>query len=299
MAWVPETGRPPGRLWARHITGDMSAGEREVVLDQLRALDGVDWGVLANVRCVAEGVDVPTLDGVVFIDSRRSQIDVVQAVGRAIRKSPDKTLGIVVIPVFIPFGASDEEILNSSDFRTVWAVVRALRAHDDVLAEELDNARFELGKRGGPVEMTDKIIFDLPRAISPTFAEALTARLVQRSTLSFEFYLGLLTRYAEQHGTVADIRLRDEIDGYQVGQWITDQRQRFANGVISLREVERLERLPGWTWEFRNQTRWTAGTSWSCDGRRNMGASRRLEIRRPTTDAASGVGFSCKGRRTS
>ncbi len=254
--WAPEEVRPQGPLWARHITGDMSAGEREVILDQLRALDGVSWGVLANVRCVAEGVDVPTLDAIVFIDSRRSQIDVVQAVGRAIRKSPEKKLGIVVIPIFIPRGASDEEILNSSEFRTVWAVVRALRAHDDVLAEQLDAARFELGKRGGPTELPDKIILDLPRDISPGFAEALSARLVQRSTISFEFYLGLLTRYAEEYGTVADIQSREGVIGYPVGIWITHQRRRYASGVMSDSEERRLRSLPGWTWDFRNARRW-------------------------------------------
>jgi superfamily II DNA or RNA helicase len=254
--WAPETVRPQGRLWARHITGDMSAGEREVILDQLRALEGVGWGVLANVRCVAEGVDVPTLDGVAFIDSRRSQTDVVQAVGRAIRKSPAKKLGIVLIPVFVPPDANDEDVLNSSDFRTVWAVVRALRAHDDVLAEQLDAARFHLGKRGGPSELPDKIILDLPRQISPEFAEALSARVVQRSTLSFEFYLGLLTRYAEEHGTVEGIKLHKQLDGYNLGQWITDQRQRFVRGVTTSDETRRLEALPGWTWEFRTQSKW-------------------------------------------
>lgn len=254
--WVPERVRPAGRLWARHITGDMSAGEREVILDQLRALGGADWGVLANVRCVAEGVDVPTLDGIAFIDPRRSQVDVVQAVGRAIRKSPHKKLGIVVIPVFIPPAARDEDVLNASDFRTVWAVVRALRAHDDVLAEQLDTARFQLGRRRGLTELPDKIILDLPRDVDPRFAEALSARIVQRSTLSFEFYLGLLTRYADEHGTVADIAYGDDVDGHAMGHWITYQRQRNAHGVIGSDEKARLDALPGWTWEFRNQTKW-------------------------------------------
>jgi predicted helicase len=62
---------------------------------------GTVQGLLANARCLAEGVDVPTLDGVAFIDPRRSEVDIVQAVGRAIRKTDDKTVGTVIIPVFI------------------------------------------------------------------------------------------------------------------------------------------------------------------------------------------------------
>ena len=61
----------------------------------------IERGILANARCLSEGVDVPTLDGVAFIDPRRSQVDVVQAVGRAIRKADDKTIGTIVIPVFV------------------------------------------------------------------------------------------------------------------------------------------------------------------------------------------------------
>jgi predicted helicase len=68
--WLPKDRRPPGRLWAQQITGEMNAGYRAALLDQLRALVDADWGVLSNVRCVAEGIDVPALDGIVFIDPR-------------------------------------------------------------------------------------------------------------------------------------------------------------------------------------------------------------------------------------
>ena len=67
----------------------------------LRQLDDGERGLLANARCLAEGVDVPALDGVAFIDPRRSEVDIVQAVGRAIRQADDKTVGTIVIPVFI------------------------------------------------------------------------------------------------------------------------------------------------------------------------------------------------------
>ena len=65
-------------------------------------------GMLTNARCLSEGVDVPTLDGVAFIDPRRSQVDIVQAVGRAMRKADDKTVGTIVIPVFVDENADPE-----------------------------------------------------------------------------------------------------------------------------------------------------------------------------------------------
>ena len=253
LEWVPSSLRPPGTLWAHHITGDMTAGERELLLDQLRSLDSADWGVLTNVRCVAEGVDVPTLDAVVFVDARRSHIDVVQAVGRAIRRSPDKKLGIVVIPVFIAPGADDHEVLESSDFQKVWAVVRALRSHDDVLAEQLDVARYELGRRSGPVERPSKIILDLPRTVSPEFARAFTARLVERTAPSWEFWFGLITRYVEVNGTAATPH-DTVLDGFRLGKWCGQQRKLYRVGKLSADRASRLAALEGWAWDVFDET---------------------------------------------
>lgn len=89
--------------------------------------------VLANAKVLSEGVDVPALDAVVFMDPRRSTIDITQAVGRAIRRAEGKELGYIVIPVVVPEGSemTSEEVLAGSDFSTVWEVVRALRSHDD------------------------------------------------------------------------------------------------------------------------------------------------------------------------
>ena len=75
----------------------MSSGHRDRVLLRFRNLEPDEIGLLSNARCLAEGVDVPTLDGVAFIDPRRSTTDIIQAVGRAIRKAPDKTLGTIAL----------------------------------------------------------------------------------------------------------------------------------------------------------------------------------------------------------
>ena len=88
---------------------------------------------------------MPTLDGVAFIDPRRSTIDIIQALGRAIRKAPDKKVGTIVIPVFVDEDADPEEALDASAFKHVWDVLKALRAHDEQLAEELDELRRRLG----------------------------------------------------------------------------------------------------------------------------------------------------------
>ena len=124
----------------------MSSGKRDVLLNRLGHLEQGEYGLLSNARCLGEGVDVPTLDGITFIDPRSSQIDIIQAVGRAIRKADNKKIGTVVLPVFISQEEDEEKVLESSAFQDVWKVLRALRAHDDQLAEELDQLRLEVGK---------------------------------------------------------------------------------------------------------------------------------------------------------
>ena len=64
----------------------MNAGDRKDIIDKLKVLKNHDRGILTNARCLSEGVDVPSLDGVAFIDPKKSQVDIIQAVGRAIRK---------------------------------------------------------------------------------------------------------------------------------------------------------------------------------------------------------------------
>lgn len=172
IAWMPVRERPEGMLWARHASGGMSAGERHVLLQHLSCLDDDERGLLTNARCLSEGVDVPALDGVAFIDPRRSEVDIVQAVGRAIRKVDDKIVGTIVIPVFIDDDTEPEVALNDSVFKPVWDVIQALRAHDAELGEQLDSLRRELGRRGGNPRLPNKIHVDVPHTVGNDFIDA-------------------------------------------------------------------------------------------------------------------------------
>ena len=88
--WVTDKERPEGVLFSDYVSGKMSTGDRNKKIKRLKFIKDQERCLLSNARCLGEGVDVPSLDGVAFIDPKRSQIDIVQAVGRAIRKSEDK-----------------------------------------------------------------------------------------------------------------------------------------------------------------------------------------------------------------
>lgn len=133
---------------ADHIDGTMGAGTRQEKLSWLKSIpqDGNECRILTNVRCLSEGVDVPSLDAVMFLSSRNSQVDVVQSVGRVMRKAPNKKYGYIIIPVIIPSSMSPEDALDKSDcFGVVWTVLNALRAHDDRFNAEIN--KIDLNKR--------------------------------------------------------------------------------------------------------------------------------------------------------
>lgn len=121
-------------LRSMHIDGSMSATKRDELMSWLKAepKDSNEARVLTNVRCLSEGVDVPSLDAVMFLSARNSQVDVVQSVGRVMRKSPGKQYGYIIIPIVVPTDVKPEEALNDNErYKVVWTVLNALRAHDD------------------------------------------------------------------------------------------------------------------------------------------------------------------------
>lgn len=116
-----------------HVDGTFNTLERNRLLDWLKQDPGQNQArILSNARCLSEGVDVPSLDAVLFLHPRNSVVDVVQSVGRVMRLAPGKNYGYIILPVAVPAGTSPEKALaDNRRFKTVWQVLQALRAHDD------------------------------------------------------------------------------------------------------------------------------------------------------------------------
>ena len=118
---------------AEHVDGKFNVLARNAKLDWLKEkTDGNTVRILSNARCLSEGVDVPALDAVLFLNPRDSQVDVVQSVGRVMRKAEGKSYGYVILPITVPAGKTAEEALNDNkNYRVVWQVLQALRSHDE------------------------------------------------------------------------------------------------------------------------------------------------------------------------
>ena len=132
---------------AAHVDGTFNVLERNNRLDWLKQpTPDNTCRILTNARCLSEGVDVPSLDAVMFLQPRDSEIDIVQAVGRVMRKAPGKKYGYVILPIGIPAGMSPSEALaDNQKYKVVWQVLQALRAHDERFDSTVN--KLELNKR--------------------------------------------------------------------------------------------------------------------------------------------------------
>jgi predicted helicase len=177
----------PLRCEVRHVDGTSSALERNESLDWLKdEIPDGDCRILTNARCLSEGVDVPALDAVMFLSPRRSVVDIVQSVGRVMRKAPGKKYGYIILPIGIPAGEAPEQALNNNTrYAAVWDVLQALRAHDERFNAMIN--RIELSKDrppgitvvGAPEPAWDQETFDFGYPLDE-WRDAIYARLVKK-----------------------------------------------------------------------------------------------------------------------
>jgi superfamily II DNA or RNA helicase len=169
---LPSSDGPEGELWSAHVDGDkMRPAERAQLLRRFSDDDYEGHRLLSNVKLLAEGVDIPGIDSVAFIDTRRGQASVIQAVGRAVRCAPGKSVGTIVLPIVLRDGESFEAALARSDHRPIVAILGALRSHDPEIARSLDDIRFSYGPDNRP-KGTGRFVVDAPLHVGRKFADA-------------------------------------------------------------------------------------------------------------------------------
>ncbi len=138
-----------------HVDGTMNVLERNNLLQWLKEEPQKnECRILSNARCLSEGVDVPALDAVIFLTPRKSKVDVVQSVGRVMRKAEGKEYGYIILPVVIKAGTKPEDALNDSEaYEMVWGVLQALRAHDDRFQNQINVCELD-GKEPEKIEVS-------------------------------------------------------------------------------------------------------------------------------------------------
>ena len=151
---MPEDLRPTNfECETQHVDGQHNAFDRKTRIEWLKGNTAGMCRILSNARCLSEGIDVPALDAVIFMTPKNSHVDIVQAVGRVMRKAPGKQYGYIILPVAIPPGTDPADALDNNErFAAVWNVLRALRSHDDRLNAEINKIDLNTAP-------TDRILF--------------------------------------------------------------------------------------------------------------------------------------------
>ena len=235
------------RIDVHHVDGTQNVLKRNAELAWLKAPGRSNTvRVLSNARCLSEGVDVPALDAVLFLSPRNSVVDVVQSVGRVMRRSEGKTYGYIIIPVAIPDFEDPVAALNDNErYKTVWQVLQALRSHDERFAAMVN--KIELNKKLGEQtifggvgvsssdgEQSSDAGLDQQRVFNlgelPEWGDAILAKLVSK--------VGQRTYWEDWASDVADIvtRFQTRITAL-VESGTSTQRSEFAEFVKGLRSV--------------------------------------------------------------
>ncbi|STO73667.1 restriction endonuclease Eco57I [Helicobacter pylori] len=147
-----------------HIDGTMNCKDRLEKLEKLNQFQPNTCKVLSNARCLSEGVDVPALDSVIFFDGKSAMVDIIQAVGRVMRKAKNKKRGYIILPIALEESEIEnlDEAVNNTNFKNIWKVIKALRSHDPSLVDE---ATFKekikiFGSDDGKKQNDEKTLFD-------------------------------------------------------------------------------------------------------------------------------------------
>jgi superfamily II DNA or RNA helicase len=165
--------RPETPVWSEHVDGaGMRFARRAQLLEHFEG-DGEEYRLLSNVRLLTEGVDVPGIDGIAFVDTHRGHVSIIQAVGRAVRPAPGKTVGTIVLPVVLRKGESFDAALARSEHRSIVDVLGALRSHDADIIKSLDALRFSTGPDPHTgAALPGRFVIDAPQEVGEEFAAA-------------------------------------------------------------------------------------------------------------------------------
>ncbi len=246
LDWMPEESKSSKSTMTSYVSGEMNAKTRNTEINKLRNISEQQVGILANARCLSEGVDIPTLDGIAFFNPRSSQVDIIQAVGRAIRKSENKTDGYIILPVYLGDTTNVKDEILQSRFKDIWNVILALKSQDNLLRETLDQLRIDLGRRNSTDKSgkgLSKIIFALPSRISTAFSDSLTTILVRETTDNWMERYGQLKEYIEINSDALVPQNHPTL-----GKWVLNNRNEYKKKKISKDRINLLNKI-GFIWD--------------------------------------------------
>jgi len=235
-----------------HVNGEQRSNERTALIRQFK---DSPKSLITNARCLTEGVDVPAVDMVAFIDARHSKVDIAQAIGRAMRKpsGSDKQFGYIVVPLFADTSDLNnlEETIKKEGFDDVAEILNALQEQDEELVDiirELQEARGR-GEIFNPKRLSDKVETIGPYLNLQEISTSVYTEIVYQLGISWDFWLGLLTQYKNKYGDCNVPDRHTTVEGLALGSWVTRQRKMIG---INPQRKKRLDDL-NFVWDLSQE----------------------------------------------
>ncbi|MFJ9461641.1 Helicase associated domain protein [Kitasatospora sp. NPDC101447] len=274
----------PEEFWVQWLSGEHDVDFRKEVISDFGSSseeDGLQHRVVAQCKVLGEGVDIPDADSV-LLQGRGSMVDIVQAIGRALRMQPGegKTASLIV-PVFLKPGEEPGDILESDSYGPLVKILTALRSHDAKVVEALAVPQ-KSGKRtkgrsaeaasgpgesmvgagGGSGAFTLPVRFQTP-VDENVLALFIASRVLVGETQLWREGIGHARKWFEETGglDVPYSALVGEMGNYPLGKWLSDRRGENANGELASYRVEMLDAL-GMIWSV-SDARFEAGLDWA------------------------------------
>ncbi|MFG2291705.1 Helicase associated domain protein [Streptomyces sp. NPDC048603] len=252
-----DPARHPEKVWTGWLRGEHEAGHRAAVLADFGRRAG--RAVLANCKVLSEGVDIQTVDSVALIDPRGSAVDIVQAIGRALRQKPGEgKVATLIVPVFLREDENPEDILSSESYGPLIRVLNGLRAHDQravemlAIPQEAQRRTVEPSPLIGeaPAEGEDEarllLRFAVPRDPA-LIAKWISYQIFNTERADWRRGLESAIRYREREGGL-EVPYDHTEGAYPLGRWLSDQRCAFRAGTMTGQRAAELEAL-GIVWD--------------------------------------------------
>jgi hypothetical protein len=231
-----------------HVNGSQNAADRKALLEGFKA---APKGLITNARCLTEGVDVPAVDMVAFVDPRKSKIDIAQAAGRAMRqsKATNKKLGYIVVPLFIEQkkGETEAEAFTRAGFDEVAEVLGAMLESDDDLVDTIEKMQEARGRgdKFNPRQLHEKIEVIGPAINLDKLTRSIDVEILDCLGFSWDKWFGLLKRFKKREGHCL-VPQRFTLNNLNLGAWVGAQRK--IKTSLSIDRVSRLDSI-GFSWD--------------------------------------------------
>ena len=267
-------------FFTNYVSGSMSMRKRDEIMDEFVSSKK---GLVSNARCLVEGVNVPSVDMISFTHQKESEVDIVQAIGRALRnRNQNKKFGYVLVPIFVERNKNEsfEEALERTNFKKVIVLLKALREHDTEIAQIIDEILINEGRGKGFSLRNRKKISDLIETVNPEIKrkiliKSIHSKVIENLRLKWDIMIGQLLDFKKKykHFNVS----QKETDFSELRLWVTQVRKSFRDNKLYNFQVEQLTHIgfsfnePGVT-IFKQLPNCYSVSKWS----RKLNVSRRL-----------------------